>query len=47
MILAEGCWGSLTGAAIREFELDKDREPPVWELGRQGGLEGPRDRSTA
>ncbi|MDW5596647.1 electron-transfer flavoprotein:ubiquinone oxidoreductase [Conexibacter stalactiti] len=33
VILAEGCWGSLTGAAIREFELDKDREPPVWELG--------------
>ncbi len=33
VILAEGCWGSLTGAAIREFGLDKDREPPVWELG--------------
>ena len=33
VILAEGCWGSLTGAAIREFGLDADREPPVWELG--------------
>jgi electron-transferring-flavoprotein dehydrogenase len=33
VILAEGCWGSLTGAAIREFDLDEDREPPVWELG--------------
>ena len=32
-VLAEGCWGSLTGAAIREFDLGKDREPPVWELG--------------
>lgn len=32
-VLADGCWGSLTGAAIREFELDEDREPPVWELG--------------
>jgi electron-transferring-flavoprotein dehydrogenase len=33
VVLAEGCWGSLTGAAIREFDLGKDREPPVWELG--------------
>ena len=32
-VLAEGCWGHLTGAAIREFELGKDREPQVWELG--------------
>jgi electron-transferring-flavoprotein dehydrogenase len=32
-VLAEGCWGSLTGAAIREFDLGKDREPQVWELG--------------
>jgi len=32
-VLAEGCWGSLTGAAIREFELDEGREPMVWELG--------------
>ncbi len=33
VVLAEGCWGSLTGAAIREFDLAKDREPQVWELG--------------
>jgi electron-transferring-flavoprotein dehydrogenase len=33
VVFAEGCWGSLTGAAIREFELDRDREPQVWELG--------------
>lgn len=32
-VLADGCWGSLTGAAIREFELDENREPQVWELG--------------
>ncbi len=32
-VLAEGCWGSLSGAAIREFDLAKDREPQVWELG--------------
>jgi electron-transferring-flavoprotein dehydrogenase len=32
-VLAEGCWGHLTGAAIKEFELAKDREPQVWELG--------------
>ncbi len=32
-VLAEGCWGSLTGAAIREFDLGDDREPQVWELG--------------
>ena len=33
VVLAEGCWGSLTGAAIREFDLAADREPQVWELG--------------
>jgi electron-transferring-flavoprotein dehydrogenase len=33
VVFAEGCWGSLTGAAIREFDLDRDREPQVWELG--------------
>ncbi|MFN8130317.1 MAG: electron-transfer flavoprotein:ubiquinone oxidoreductase [Solirubrobacteraceae bacterium] len=33
VVLAEGCWGSLTGAAIREFGLDEHREPQVWELG--------------
>jgi electron-transferring-flavoprotein dehydrogenase len=32
-VLAEGCWGHLTGAAIREFELARNREPQVWELG--------------
>src|SRR2546425_4787358 len=32
-VLAEGCWGHLTGAAIREFDLASDREPQVWELG--------------
>jgi electron-transferring-flavoprotein dehydrogenase len=32
-VLAEGCWGHLTGAAIREFNLAADREPAVWELG--------------
>jgi electron-transferring-flavoprotein dehydrogenase len=32
-VLAEGCWGHLTGAAIREFDLGKDREPQTWELG--------------
>ena len=32
-VLAEGSWGHLTGAAIREFDLGSDREPQVWELG--------------
>jgi electron-transferring-flavoprotein dehydrogenase len=32
-VLAEGCWGHLTGAAIREFQLAEGREPQVWELG--------------
>lgn len=32
-VLADGCWGSLTGAAIREFGLAEGREPMVWELG--------------
>jgi electron-transferring-flavoprotein dehydrogenase len=32
-VLAEGSWGSLTGAAIREFGLAAGREPQVWELG--------------
>jgi electron-transferring-flavoprotein dehydrogenase len=31
--LAEGCWGHLTGAAIKEFGLGEHREPQVWELG--------------
>jgi electron-transferring-flavoprotein dehydrogenase len=32
-VLAEGCWGHLTGAAIKEFELADGRDPQVWELG--------------
>jgi electron-transferring-flavoprotein dehydrogenase len=32
-VLAEGCWGHLTGAAIKEFGLAENREPQVWELG--------------
>ncbi len=32
-VLAEGCWGHLTGAAIKEFDLGAHREPQVWELG--------------
>jgi electron-transferring-flavoprotein dehydrogenase len=32
-VLADGCWGSLTGAAVREFDLGAHREPQVWELG--------------
>jgi electron-transferring-flavoprotein dehydrogenase len=32
-VLAEGCWGHLTGAAIRELGLADGREPQVWELG--------------
>src|SRR5689334_7987653 len=32
-VQAEGCWGHLTGAAIRQFDLADHREPQVWELG--------------
>lgn len=32
-VLADGCWGHLTGPAIREFDLAKDSEPQTWELG--------------
>jgi electron-transferring-flavoprotein dehydrogenase len=32
-VLAEGSWGHLTGAAIKEFDLAANREPQVWELG--------------
>jgi electron-transferring-flavoprotein dehydrogenase len=32
-VLAEGTWGHLTGAAIREFDLAANREPQVWSLG--------------
>ncbi len=32
-VLAEGTWGHLTGAAIREFDLAANRDPQVWSLG--------------
>jgi electron-transferring-flavoprotein dehydrogenase len=32
-VLAEGTWGHLTGAAIREFSLANSRDPQVWSLG--------------
>jgi electron-transferring-flavoprotein dehydrogenase len=32
-VLGEGCWGHLTGVAIKEFNLAEGREPQVWELG--------------
>jgi len=32
-VLAEGCWGHLTGAAIKEFNLAAGNEPQTWELG--------------
>src|ERR1700728_2872838 len=32
-VLAEGCWGHLTGVAIKEFGLGDHRAPQVWELG--------------
>ena len=32
-VLAEGCWGHLTEAAVGEFDLAEGREPQVWELG--------------
>jgi electron-transferring-flavoprotein dehydrogenase len=32
-VLAEGCWGHLTGPAIREFDLAQGAEPQTWELG--------------
>ncbi len=32
-VLAEGCWGHLTGVAIREFDLAANNEPQVWSLG--------------
>ncbi|WP_027006494.1 electron transfer flavoprotein-ubiquinone oxidoreductase [Conexibacter woesei] len=32
-VLAEGCWGHLTGPAIREFDLAEGAEPQTWELG--------------
>jgi electron-transferring-flavoprotein dehydrogenase len=41
-VLAEGTWGHLTGAAIREFDLGKDREPQVWALGVKEVWEVPK-----
>jgi electron-transferring-flavoprotein dehydrogenase len=41
-VLAEGCWGHLTGAAIREFSLAEGREPQVWELGVKEVWEVPK-----
>jgi electron-transferring-flavoprotein dehydrogenase len=32
-VLADGNWGHLTGAAIKEFDLAENREPQIWELG--------------
>src|SRR3954449_3045808 len=32
-VFAEGTWGHLTGAAIREVDLARGREPQVWALG--------------
>src|SRR5439155_13379674 len=33
MVLVEGCWGNLNGAAMKKFRLGDSREPQVWELG--------------
>ncbi len=41
-VLAEGTWGHLTGAAIREFDLAADREPQVWSLGVKEVWEVPK-----
>jgi electron-transferring-flavoprotein dehydrogenase len=41
-VLAEGTWGHLTGAAIREFDLATGREPPVWALGVKEVWEVPK-----
>ena len=41
-VLAEGVWGHLTGAAIREFELAEGREPQVWALGVREVWEVPK-----
>ena len=46
-VLAEGCWGRLTGAAIKEFDLGE--RPRAAGLGArgQGGVEGATSHSTA
>ncbi|MDQ6816245.1 MAG: electron transfer flavoprotein-ubiquinone oxidoreductase [Actinomycetota bacterium] len=41
-VLAEGTWGHLTGAAIREFGLAEHRDPQVWALGVKEVWEVPR-----
>ena len=41
-VLAEGTWGHLTGAAIREFDLAEGREPQVWSLGVKEVWEVPK-----
>ncbi|MEA2320486.1 MAG: electron-transferring-flavoprotein dehydrogenase [Solirubrobacteraceae bacterium] len=41
-VLAEGTWGHLTGAAIREFDLAEGREPQVWALGVKEVWEVPK-----
>ena len=47
-VLAEGCWGHLTGAAIKEFDLARGTRAAGLGARREGGLEGhqaarPRD----
>jgi electron-transferring-flavoprotein dehydrogenase len=41
-VLAEGTWGHLTGAAIKEFRLAAGREPQVWALGVKEVWEVPK-----
>src|SRR2546421_2063165 len=41
-VLAEGSWGHLTGAAIKEFGLAAGREPQAWELGVKEGWKVPK-----
>jgi electron-transferring-flavoprotein dehydrogenase len=41
-VLAEGTWGHLTGPAIKEFALAKDREPQVWAVGVKEVWEVPK-----
>src|SRR5271155_1186840 len=45
-VLAGGCWGHLTGAAIQEFDLGEGREPTVWELGVKEVWKVPRPLET-
>ncbi len=41
-VLAEGTWGHLTGATIKEFSLADGREPQVWSLGVKEVWEVPK-----